>query len=118
MSEWENRERTGDQPRAILGKERRSYSSAVRGGERGPARVAENGRGREEWSVVRSRKRKASQPEAGIRDKFRDAERFDNTGNGLEVRQSRVRFTGLHRSLQGTVDATSSQGITSKRASS
>lgn len=70
------------------------------------------------WSVVRLRKRKATQPEAGQRDRSRELERFDNTGNGLKVRHSRVCSTVLHRSSEGTATATSSKGNTSKRVSS
>jgi len=68
--------------------------------------------------VVKSRKRKATQPTTGTRDRSREAERFDNAGNGLDVRQSRVCFTGLQRSFQGTTDAISSQRNTSKRVPS
>jgi len=80
--------------------------------------VAEIGVGGGEWSVVRSRKRKAIQPAVGTRDRSWEATRSDNAGSGLGVRKSRVCFAGLHRSSQGAAGANSSQGNTSKRGSS
>jgi len=44
-------------------------------GERGSAWVAENGGDRGDWSVVRSRKRKVTQPEDRGRDRSRVSER-------------------------------------------
>lgn len=38
--------------------------------------------------MAKSRKRKATQPEAGTRDMSRDSERHDDAGSGLQVRQS------------------------------
>jgi len=63
----------GDSSRANLGQPRRSFSPAERytRGARGPAGVAENGGDGGDLTVVRSRKRKATQPEAGRRDRSR-----------------------------------------------
>jgi len=55
------------------------------GGDRGPARVAENGGDGGDWSVVRSRKRKATQPGAGTRDSSRVSVRQEEESFGLHT---------------------------------
>jgi len=79
---------SGGRPRANLGQLRRSLSQAkiYLEGVRGPARVAEIGGDRGDWTVVRSRKRKATQPEAGRRDRSRVSER---QGEAVRVRDKR-----------------------------
>jgi len=53
--------------------------------------------------VVRSRKRKATQPDAGRRDNSRDFERHEDGGSGLHVRQ--VRDSRVHlRFIKGKAD--------------
>ena len=66
--------------------------------------------------MVRSRKGKASQPEAGRRDRSRDSDGFDNAGKGQQVRQSTVYSTVLHRSSRELAAQISSEGNTRKRA--
>jgi len=66
--------------------------------------------------VVRLRKGKASQPEAGRRDRSRDSDGFDNAGKGQQVRQSTVSSTILHRSSRELAAQISSEGNTRKRA--
>lgn len=68
---------SGGRPRVPLGQPRRSFSSAERytEGEQGPARVAEiRGGDRGDWSVVRSRKRKATEPDHRGQDRSRGSE--------------------------------------------
>ena len=74
MRETRVRERwSGGPSRALLRQPRRSFSLVERHywGGWGPARVAENGGDREDWSVVRSRKRKATKHEFRGRDRAR-----------------------------------------------
>jgi len=54
--------------------------------------------------VVRSRKRKATQPDAGRRDNSRVSERHEDDGSGLQVRQDRDSRVHL-RFNKGKVDA-------------
>jgi hypothetical protein len=73
----QRREReSGGRPRANLGPPRRSLSPAERytGGDRDPARVAEIGGHRGDWSVVRSRKRKATEPEHRGQHRFQGSD--------------------------------------------
>lgn len=85
----ENRESDRGATRAGLGQPRRSKSPVERntGGDRGPTRVAENGGDGGNWFVVKSRNRKATQPEAGRRDSFRVSVRQEDENYGLQVRQ-------------------------------
>lgn len=64
------------------------------GGDRGPAWEADIGGDRGDWSVVRSRKRKATQPEDRGRDRSRGSERFGG----------RVQSKGLGRQVSRTDD--------------
>jgi len=90
-------------PRVTLGQPCQSFSLVERGGVRGPARVAKIGGDGGDWSVVRSRKRKASQPKAGRRDRSRDSDGFDNAVMGWRfgiLRFLLLFFFGLQRDCQ------------------
>jgi len=102
------------QPRVTLGQPRRNVSPAMRGGGKGSSQGGRYWGGWGNWSVIRSTKWKATQPEVGRRDRFMDSDGFDDAGYALEVRQSRFDSSILHRSEKGLAARTSSMGISGK----
>ena len=92
----------GGGSRASLRQPRRSFSPANRnhGGEWGPARVADIGGDRGFWLAVRSRKRKATEPDHRGRDRSDGSDGY--RGTAARYRQDRHQvsdgdFVGLHR---------------------
>jgi len=90
--------RSGGNPWASHRQPRRSYSTAERhhGGDRGPARVADIGEVRENWTVVRSRKRKATELERRGRDRSKGS--GDQRGAAIGYGQHRLQ--GSDRGLK------------------
>ena len=87
--------RRGGHPWNSHGPPHRSFSPAKRflgggGGERGPARVAESGGDRGDWAVVRSRKRKATEPDL----RGRDWSRGSGDRRGTTAGRTRHRLQG------------------------
>jgi RNA recognition motif-containing protein len=75
---------SGGDSRAYLGQPRRNFSPAERiiGRDWGPARVADIGGDRGDWSVVRSRKRKATEQEYRGQDRSRVPDWHRGKGSG------------------------------------
>jgi hypothetical protein len=85
----ENRESERGATSAGLGQPRRGKSPVERNiwEDRGPARDAENGGDGGNWSVVKSQKRKSTQPKARRMDNFRVSVRQEDENYGMQVLQ-------------------------------